>query len=252
MDSINTSGAMPGNILPSKSQSKEGENPVTQSDLAKLALMGASGNLRVGEKVTISLEGDKVTISKEGPDTWDRIKSAASDTARGAFRLARGVVEQDPSFAFRESLEVAKNSVERMTPTHLTEVIGKGLYPCMRVVLTAIDVHKAVKTTREGASTMLADKLVDYGHIATDVAGLAAIGGPLIPALARIPGSWTTYLAGAAIIGDIIAGAWHALRFTSQGLQRMKMEKEGINDQKPPVQPAPPAPTETKEAPKTK
>ena len=241
MDSILASSTgIPVNIPPPQNQSaqKEENNPVSQSEMAKIAMMGAGSNLSVGEKVTISIEGDKVTISKEGPDGWDKFKNAAGDTTRAVFRFARGMVEQDPSFAFRESLEVAKSSVQRMLPDPLSGVIGKGLYPCMRVVLTAIDVHKAVKTKRE-LNTSMADKLIDYGHVVTDAAGLLAIGGPMVPALARLTGGWAGFLAGAAVIGDIIAGAWHALQFTAQGLQKMKMEKDSAQE-------VPPQPPEVK------
>lgn len=228
MDAGSIQAGLPMNIP--RADNKEGG---PQIDLAKLAqpIVGVGNNLKAGEKVTISIDGDKVVISKEGPDVWDKLKTASNDTLRGAFRVARGMVEQDPSFAFREAMEVSRNSVSRVMPESLSSAINVGLYPVMRSVLTAIDIHKAIKTKREPTAN-LADKLVDYTHVATDVGGLIAIAGNLAPRLS-IPG--IGYFAAAAIVGDIIAGAWHAMRFASQGLSRLKMEeKDGTGqNQKP-------------------
>ncbi|MDQ7823415.1 MAG: hypothetical protein RDV48_11515 [Candidatus Eremiobacteraeota bacterium] len=241
----------PAPAKPSGDEAKESPPGV---DMAKLAqpILGVGNNLKAGEKVTISMDGDKVIISKEGPDGWDKFKQVSADATRAVFRTGRALVEQDPSFAFRESLEISKNSVERMLPEEIRPVLGAGLYPVVRTVLTAIDVHKAIKTKRDGAATT-ADKLVDYGHIATDVAGLLAIASPIV---ARTPLPGASYFAVAAVIGDIIAGAWHALRFAGQGLSKLSLDKEdkpaGQNnggDQKPPAEkPDAQAPKEVKAA----
>jgi hypothetical protein len=234
---INGYSQMPGAMkrLPA-AEKKEEEQPPAHSNLLDLVktsqpMMGMCGNLKSGEKIIFSVDGDKLIVAKEGPDGWDKFKTAAADTSRAAFRVARGVVEQDPSFAFRESVEVAKSSVERILPSELGRAVQTGLYPVLRVVLSAIDVHKAMKTKRD-VSASIADKIVDYGHILTDVAGLASIAAPLTNL--NLPGA--AYLAGAAIIGDIVAGGWHALRFAAQGAQKLMLEK-------PDTQGAPPAPS---------
>gem|GEM_PF-1584430 len=223
---VNSYSQIPGPMkkLPA-AEKKEGEPPAQSNlmDLVKTStpLMGMCGDLKSGQKVIFSVDGDKLIVSKEGPDGWDKFKAAAADTSRAAFRVARGVVEQDPSFAFRESVEVAKSSVERILPSELGKAVQTGLYPVLRVVLTAIDVHKAVKTKRDSTATT-ADKLIDYGHILTDAGGLVAIAAPLVNL--SLPGAG--FFAGAAIIGDIVAGGWHALRFASQGAQRLALDND--------------------------
>ncbi|MHC9543484.1 MAG: hypothetical protein AB9903_28570 [Vulcanimicrobiota bacterium] len=225
-------------------EKKEGEPPANSNlmDLVKTSqpLMGMCGGLKAGEKVIFSVDGDKLIVSKEGPDGWDKFKAAAADTTRTAFRVARGVVEQDPSFAFRESVEVAKSSVERILPPELGRAMQTGLYPVLRVVLSAIDVHKAIKTKRD-VSASVADKIVDYGHILTDAGGLLAIAAPL--ANLSLPG--VGYFAGAAIIGDIVAGGWHALRFAAQGASKLALEKPDTQGATPAPIPTP-APTPSK------
>ncbi|MGV8118719.1 MAG: hypothetical protein AB2L14_03040 [Candidatus Xenobiia bacterium LiM19] len=225
-------------------EKKEGEPPASSNlmDLVKTSqpLMGMCGGLKAGEKVIFSVDGDKLIVSKEGPDGWDKFKAAAADTSRTAFRVARGVVEQDPSFAFRESVEVAKSSVERILPPELGRAMQTGLYPVLRVVLSAIDVHKAIKTKRDTTASV-ADKIIDYGHILTDAGGLLAIAAPL--ANLSLPG--VGYFAGAAIIGDIVAGGWHALRFAAQGASKLALEKPDTQSATPAPVPTP-APTPSK------
>jgi len=225
-------------------EKKEGEPPANSNlmDLVKTSqpLMGMCGGLKAGEKVIFSVDGDKLIVSKEGPDGWDKFKAAAADTSRTAFRVARGVVEQDPSFAFRESVEVAKSSVERILPPELGRAMQTGLYPVLRVVLSAIDVHKAIKTKRDTTASV-ADKIIDYGHILTDAGGLLAIAAPL--ANLSLPG--VGYFAGAAIIGDIVAGGWHALRFAAQGASKLALEKPDTQGAAPAPIPTP-APTPSK------
>jgi hypothetical protein len=250
-NSISLSRSFTPNAVPNaQPKPADGENPPPSHklDVVQMAPMigQVAGDLKAGEQVTVSYEGDKLVISKVGPDRWDKFKVAAADVGRTTFRVARGVVEQDPSFAFRESLEVAKNSVERILPAELSGVIGQGLYPVMRGVLTAIDIHKAVKTTtamkeakakeveqhKAGNLTYrapigMADKIVDYAHVGTDAAGLLAIASTMTKV--HLPGA--VYFAAAAVIGDIVAGGWHAMRFATQGAAMIK--SAGTDEEKP-------------------
>jgi hypothetical protein len=272
-NSISLSRSLANNAVPAPqpNKTKEGEAPgeTHKLDVVQMSPMigKLADNLKNGETIIVSVNQNDSTIkiSKEGPDrfqrNWENIKIASADVGRGVFRGARGVVEQDPSFAFREAIEVSKNSVERLLPAELGAAYAKGLYPVMRIGLSAIDVHKAIKTTaaykeakaqeaeqhKAGnlafkAPVNMADKLIDYMHIGTDVAGLLSIA--TTATRLNIPGA--AYFAAAAVIGDVIAGGWHAMRFATQGAAMIRAKGEEDKPQGTPAGTEPPAPVQQK------
>ncbi len=159
--------------------------------------------------------------------------------------MVRVSAEHDPTFVLREALEVARGSVDRISPgEEVTKLVGHGVYPVMRCVFTAVDVAKAMKTQKDPLANKV-DKYVDYGHVATDVAGLLAIapdaaklvGLTKVASMIAIPGA--QYFAAAAVIGDYLAGAYHAVRLASQGSARMKMIVQQDQQQQNVKPPAP-------------
>lgn len=190
--------------------------PLPNADILALSTSLASlgKDLKPGESVRVKIEGEKlVEVSKEGPDRWAGFKRVVSDVVVSTGQ----VLKEDPSFAFREAVEIGRQRI--LTDRHpgvASKVMG-GLVPAVRGVALLLDMHKAINTHNNPDAPLTA-KVVDYGHVATDVLGLIGSLHHVVPALASVPGMEALAVTG--VIGDIVAFGFHSLDYfqkTSQG-----------------------------------
>lgn len=209
----------------------------------QMPVVNVGDGLKPGEKVTVTIDGKQVIeIKKEGKTGWQQFEETTKKAMKGALVTGMEVLKNDPSFAFREAVMVSKGSVMKVVPETLKELGDKGVYPTIRVGLLAIDLMKLYKTMKE-PGTPIIDKIVDIGHIVTDVAGVVAVAVPFLPG--PIPGA--VYLSAAAIVGDIISGGWHAIRYVIRKGEEAKKSLEQKPDVSPPATPSQNAPKVIKE-----
>lgn len=186
-----------------------GEVPTRDTVALTQAMAAYAGNLKPGEIVRVRMGNEEVaSIVKEGPSNWDRFKKSTRDISAKMLDVSKEAIETDPSFVFRETVEMAKEPLTQAAPETIKELSLKGLYPGVRAGVLFLDIRKAWKTFKNPKST-LADKVVDVGHCITDVGGLAGAAAPLVGL--AIPGA--PILAAAAIVGDIIAFGYHTLMY---------------------------------------
>lgn len=212
--------------------------PISREELVRMSseLASMGKDLKPGDRIVVRVDGQAVAeVSKEGPDRWNTFKSMVSDTAQGVVSAANTAIQEDPSFTFREAIEVARQRVEKTDLEGLKDVTLKGLVPAARGIALMLDVYRAKKTFENPESTFI-DKFIDGGHVATDVAGLVGALPQVLPALKGVPGINGFLMA--AVIGDIVAFGYHFLRwFQKTGNRPFGGEKK---DQ-PAQPPAPPA-----------
>lgn len=175
----------------------------------ELAAMGR--DLKPGDRIVVKVDGQNVAeVTKEGADRWTSFKTMVSDTATSVVRAANSAIQEDPSFTFREAVDVARQRVLKVDLEGLRDVTLKGLVPAARGIALMLDVYRAKKTW-ENEEAGLIDKLIDGGHVVTDVAGVIGALPEVLPALRAVPGIQGFLMA--AVIGDIVAFGYHFLRW---------------------------------------
>lgn len=203
----------------SPEKKKEPSPPPATPDQVSLSTSLASlgSGLEPGEKVVVKIGGKKAAeITKVGKSRWDSFKDKVTDTTKRFFRTAGELVAEDPAFAFTKTVELTRNSLLTDTPGPVAELVKKGLLPTTRVAALMLDADRAWKTLRDPGAKWVS-KVIDVGHVVTDVAGVAASLGHWFPAMV-MPGA--PLLMAAAIIGDIISFSTHAMVY----LQRKAAE----------------------------
>lgn len=214
--------------------------PISREELIRMSsdLAAMGRDLKPGDRIVVRVEGQAIAeVTKEGPDRWTSFKTAVTDTAQGAIRAANTAIQEDPSFTFREAIEVARQRVEKTDLEGMKDITLKGLVPAARGIALMLDVYRAKKTFDNPESTFI-DKFIDGGHVITDVAGVIGALPQVLPALKAIPGVNGFLMA--AVIGDIVAFGYHFLRwFQKTGNRPFGGEKK--DEQPPAPTPAPPA-----------
>lgn len=166
--------------------------------------------MKSGETVTIKSDGQTVLeIHKDGVSVYDNIKRFAGDTFHASSAEVSNIVGQDPAFAFKESALAVKGQVFSGIPQEFQDLAEKGFLPMIRVVALALDGRKAVDTFKNHDATKI-DKLVDGGHLLTDVAGL---GGAVAFAIPAVGAQVATYLTVAGLVGDVAAYGYHVMKY---------------------------------------
>ncbi|MFP4498833.1 MAG: hypothetical protein ACLFQV_11530 [Vulcanimicrobiota bacterium] len=182
------------------------------------ALSANTGNLKPGETISVSMGKKEVaTITKEGPNNWDKMGRAMKTFGMKTVDITKEAIEIDPAFAFRETIEVAKEPLTQAVPETIKSMALKGLYPGMRAGVLFLDAKKAWNTLKDPEANLV-DKIVDVGHCVTDVGGLVGAVAPLVGL--AIPGA--NILAATAVVGDIISFGYHALRWVSKKYEAHK------------------------------
>lgn len=214
--------------------------PISREEIVRMSseLAAMGRDLKPGDRIVVRVEGQAIAeVVKEGPDRWTSFKTMVTDTAQGAIRAANTAIQEDPSFTFREAIEVARQRVEKTDLEGMKDVTLKGLVPAARGIALMLDIYRAKKTFDNPESTFI-DKFIDGGHVVTDVAGVIGALPAVLPALKAVPGVNGFLMA--AVIGDIVAFGYHFLRwFQKTGNRPFGGEKK--EEQPAPTQPAPPA-----------
>lgn len=191
-----------------------------------------SGGMKNGETVTIKSEGQVVLeIKKEGLTRLDRFAAFTTDTIKATAAEVSNVVQQDPSFAFKEAALLVKDQVYSGVPSEFTGIAEQAFLPMIRVVAIALDVKKAIDTYKSEKATRT-DRLIDGGHLLTDVAGLA---GAVSFAIPGVSGAVRVGLTAAGLVGDVAAYGYHVMKyFRERGLPDMGTQQNGQNPQQKP------------------
>lgn len=176
---------------------------------AELAALGK--DLRPGDKIIVRLGPDQVAeISKEGPDRWNSFKAVISDIGISTVRALNEAIQEDPSFTLREAVEIAKRRIQETNLEGLKDMTLNGLVPAVRAVALALDVMQARRTFSHPEAGFV-DKVIDGGHVITDIMGVLGSLTGLVPALSAIPG--VQHFVTTAVTADIVAFGYHLLRW---------------------------------------
>jgi hypothetical protein len=144
---------------------------------------------------------------------------------------ANEVVQTDPAFAFRETVETVKDTLTQAAPEPVKGLAIKGLYPGVRAGVLALDIYKAYKSLKD-PNAGLAEKVINVGHCFTDVGGLAAAVAPIFGL--ALPGA--AVLAAVAYTADIIVFGFHTLGYFGKKVDQIKAKMNGADNQhKPPA-----------------
>jgi hypothetical protein len=174
--------------------------------------------MKAGEKVTIESDGKVVLeVEKKGVTAYDRIKTMASDVFTASSAEVSNVVGQDPAFAFKESALAVQTQVFQGIPQNFQDLAGQAFLPMVRVVALALDSKKAMDTWKS-ASTSMVDKVIDGGHLLTDIAGVAGAVSMAIPSIAphlAVP------LTVAGLLGDVGAYGYHVMKYFKERGQQV-------------------------------
>lgn len=206
-----------------QNQTGESISPPSKMDAVVLtqAMAGLGQNLSVGEKVSIKVGGEVVgEVVKEGQSNWDRLSTAVTSVGKAAFIEMNEAIQADPAFVFRETVETVKHSITRGAPEAVTASTMAGLYPGVRAGVLALDVYKAWKTLKDPNSS-LPEKIIDVGHVITDIGGLASAAAPLFGI--ALPGA--AALAAIAYTVDIIAFGFHSIGYSKKKAVQLKQRK---------------------------
>ncbi len=203
-------------------QDKSSTLPLDSVVALTTAMSAYSGSIKPGETVTISMGKDQVaSITKEGLTNWDRMGMAAKEVGSKAVAFTSEAIEQDPSFMFRQAVETVKRPLSNNAPQVIQDLaITKGLYPGIRAGVLYLDIRKAWKTLKDPNSTRM-DKIIDVGHVLTDIGGVVGAVAPLVGL--AFPG--VNVLAAGAIVGDIISFGYHAIRHVQNKHTEIRKKK---------------------------
>jgi len=184
-----------------------------------------SGSMKNGETVTIKSDGQVVLeIKKEGLTKLDKFAAFASDTIKATAAEVSNVVSQDPSFAFKEAALLVKDQVYSGVPAEFTSYAEQAFLPMIRVVAIALDVKKAIDTYKSERASKT-DRMIDGGHLLTDVAGLA---GAISFAIPGVSGAVRVGLTAAGLVGDVAAYGYHVMKyFRERGLPDVGAQQNG-------------------------
>lgn len=186
------------------------------------AMAGLGSNLTVGEKVSLKVGKETVAeVIKEGESNWDKLSKAAGNFGRRAVIETREAIDTDPAFAFRESVEMVKDTLTQGAPETVAQAAIKGLYPGVRAGVLALDIYKAWKTLKD-PNAGKAEKIIDVAHCITDVGGLVAAAAPLFGL--AIPG--VAALAAIAYTADIVVFGFHSLGYFANKIRKWRASKD--------------------------
>ena len=193
-------------------EAKPEKTELNSKDLVQLS--GALGELKSGDKVTINLDGkQKVEIIKTSKPFGQKFTEAAQAVGAQVYEA----VSADPSFSFRESVQLAKGTIVREAPELIQSLVDKGLLPTVRAASLGIDIHKAIATLKDPAAGLIR-KTVDVVHCLTDIAGLIGSLSPIIPFAAPA----APILTAVALIGDVMAFGSHSMAYVQQKALKAK------------------------------
>ncbi|MCD4783687.1 MAG: hypothetical protein K8T10_07650 [Candidatus Eremiobacteraeota bacterium] len=185
------------------------------------AMAGLGSNLEVGEKVSLKVGRETVAeVVKEGESNWDRFSTAASNFGKRAVMETKEMIDADPAFAFRESVEMVKDTLTQGAPETVATSAISGLYPGVRAGVLALDIYKAWKTLKDPTSSKT-EKFLDVAHCITDVGGLVAAAAPMFGI--AFPGM--AALAAIAYASDIIVFGFHSLGYFATKIRKWREKK---------------------------
>ena len=139
------------------------------------------------------------------------------------------LMNADPAFGFLSFAKVSKESIDKLVPKGTLGDVDKMILPALRGVMLASDTKRAMSTFKNKDATTF-EKVVDAGHVATDVIGMVGEVGKfgvyapltnIAPALATV-----------GYVGDVVAVGLHAMGYLSErGQVNAESQKgfEGIN-----------------------
>lgn len=195
------------------------------------------GKMSHGSEVTIEV-GDKqvIRIKSDGPGLMERFAVGTKAVVGSAASEVSGVVKSDPAFAFKEAALGVKSQVYTGLPSEIQKAADVGFLPMLRVVTLALDFKKFMDTRKNPESSKM-DKVVDGGHLVTDVAGVAGAVAFSVPAL----GPLAVPLTVVGLTGDVAAFTYHILDYIKErGAAYAESKKQ--KEEQPPAPPAPQQP----------
>lgn len=200
---------------------------VSSPDFQKKAL----SNLAPGNSTVITLNGgDSITIKNDGPTVLDRAVNTAGRVMSNAGQEVVRVMNADPSFTFLASSKAAKEGIQGLVPSGAMGDVEKYMMPALRGIMTTSSAMRAVSTYRnKDASTF--EKVLDIGHVGTNVVGLVGEFGKLgaipIDAVKNV----SPLLATVGYIGDLVAVSLHAMGYiTERGQVNLGVGGFGLDD----------------------
>lgn len=204
------------------------------------------GKLGRGNEVTIEI-GDRevIRIKSEGPGLLERFAVGTRAAVGALASEASGLVKADPAFAFKETALGVKSQVYSGLPSEIQKAADIGFLPMLRVVTLAMDFKKFMDTRKNPDATKM-DKVVDGGHLVTDVAGIAGAVAMSVPAMGPVAMPLTIV----GLTGDVAAFTYHIMDYVKQRGEEYLASKRAKEAQQQPPAPQP-APTPAPAAPTT-
>lgn len=111
--------------------------------------------------------------------------------------IGRSIVSKDKGYAFRQSVDFIKDLMLKDAPENVAKIVSPKICVVTRFIQTVLDAQLAYQTWQNPESTIM-DKVIDTGHVLTDICGIAGIFMPGIPLLTAV-----------AYLGDIGAVGYH-------------------------------------------
>jgi hypothetical protein len=203
------------------------------------ALTSGIGKMGGDSELVIDVsDPNTVRIRKTGPGVFEKAASGAQQMIGVAANEVALLAKTDPSFAFKEAALGVKTQVYNGLPKAIQTAADVGFLPLLRVVGLALDVKKFLDTRKKPEATKL-DKVVDTGHLVTDVAGLVGAVAMSVPAMGPV----ATPLTIVGLTGDVGAYAYHILDYAkTRGAAYLAAKKAKEEAQQ---QPAPQPPPQT-------
>lgn len=120
--------------------------------------------------------------------------------------IGRSIVYKDRGYAFRQAVELAKNTMLNGVSDEVYKLVSPKISVVTRCIQTVLDTQLALQTWKNPEASVL-DKIIDTGHVITDICGIAGIFLPGMPLLSAI-----------AYLGDVGAVGYHLIgMFDNQG-----------------------------------
>lgn len=204
-----------------KTKGKGDPEEVTPLDTIALsqALSGIGAELKSGEKVQVKYNGEMlIEVSKKGESNWDKFAGTMGGAGKVALDSAQDIIEADPSFVFRKTIGIVKDTIIEKAPDLVKAGTELALYPTVRIGALGLDIYKAWKSLKD-PNANLAEKIINVAHCVTDLGGVVASVAPLMGL--AIPGLGA--MAVIAHAADIAVFGVHSLGFLRDSAKKVRI-----------------------------